>query len=41
MTFVFASAIGATAGWIIEQHFGDTLRRWGLDQLDRLLNSRW
>jgi|HubBroStandDraft_3_1064219.scaffolds.fasta_scaffold1133401_1 hypothetical protein len=41
MTFVFASAIGATAGWLIEQRFGDPLRRWGLAQLDRLFNLRW
>jgi hypothetical protein len=41
MTFVFASAIGATAGWIIEQRFGDALRRWALAHLDRLRNSLW
>jgi hypothetical protein len=41
MTFIFAGAIGATAGWLIEHRFGDPLRRWGIAQLDRLLNRRW
>jgi hypothetical protein len=40
MTFVVLSAIGATAGWMLEQHCGDAMRRWGYEQLERLFGLR-
>ncbi|HVT18371.1 MAG TPA: hypothetical protein VHQ90_19620 [Thermoanaerobaculia bacterium] len=34
-------AIGATAGWKLEQRYGVLVVRWGRQQLERIRGSRW
>lgn len=40
-TFLMAGtlAIGATAGWMLENRYGTKLSRWAQQQLDRLLGG--
>jgi hypothetical protein len=43
MMFLMAStlAIGATAGWMLEQQYGAALVRWGQRQIERLRGTRF